>query len=104
MGVPGATGAGEFFAALSPAPAPAKPGKELRGPNLRLELNIESHIGESVVVVINFDLVENVGIERKVVGPVAGFEKGIHIHDECDPVGMVITYKRIKVCDVCGVV
>jgi len=62
--------------ALIPAPAPAKAGKELRGPNLCLELNVEGYVGESVVVVIDLDLIENVGIEGKVVGRVAGFEEG----------------------------
>ena len=104
MAVPGATGAGEFLGALIPLPAPAKPGKELRGPDLCLELNVEGHIRIGVVIVIDLDLVENVGIEGKVIGPVAGFEEWIHIHDERDSIGMVVTDKRVKVCDVCCVV
>jgi hypothetical protein len=56
------------------------------------------------VIVIDPDLVEDVGIEGKVIGPVAGFEEGIHIHDECDPIGMVVTDKRVEVCDVCRVI
>ena len=102
--MPGATGAGEFFGALIPAAGAGKAGKELGSPNLCLELNVEGHIGECVVIVIDLDLVENVGIEGKVIGPVAGFEEGIHIHDECDPIGMVVTDKRVEVCDICCVV
>ena len=81
-----------------------EPGKQLRSPNLCLELNVEGQIGKSVVIVIDLDLVKNVGIEGKEIGPVAGFEEGIHIHDECDPIGMVVTDKRVEVCDVCCVV
>jgi hypothetical protein len=56
------------------------------------------------VVVVDFDLVEDVGIEGKVIRPVAGFEEWIHIHDECDSIRMVVTDKRVEVCDVCCVV
>jgi hypothetical protein len=52
------------------------------------------------MVVVDLDLIQNVGIERKVVGPVAGFEEGIHVHDERDPVRMVVADKGIEVCDV----
>jgi hypothetical protein len=67
---------------------------------LCLESNVECQVSESVVIVIDLDLVENVGIEGKVIGPVTGFEEGIHIHDECNPIGMVVADKRVEVCDV----
>jgi hypothetical protein len=69
-----------------------------------LEANVEGHIGQSVVVVVDLDLVENVWIEGKVIGPVAGLEKGIHIHDECDPIWMVVADERVKVCDISCVI
>ena len=81
-----------------------EPGKQLRSPNFCLELNGKGHIGQSIVIVVDLDLVENVGIERKVIGSVAGFEKGIHIHDEGDPIRMVVADKRVEVGDICCVV
>ena len=86
--MPGATD-GELAGALIPDPAQAKASEKAWVANDGLEPELKSNVGQDVVVVVDLHLVENFGIEWKVVGSVAGLQEGIDVHHKRDAVRMI---------------
>ncbi len=69
-----------------------------------LEPELESHVGERIVVVVDLDFVNDGRVKGEVVGSVAWLQERIDIHYECDAIWMVVADKRVEIGDVSGVI
>src|SRR5262249_24389313 len=79
-------------------------GKQAGLANLRVETKLEGDVLFSILVVVNFHFVENVGIEGEIVRAVGGFKERIDIQNHGDPVRMVKADERVPIGHVGGAV
>src|SRR5579863_1294460 len=56
-----------------------KAGENIRHADFRLETELESDIRNSVAIVVDMHFIENVGIERKIIGSVGGFQEPVDV-------------------------
>ena len=103
IGVPGGTGAGEFAGALMPAAGADVGLEDARQALFSLEAKLEDHVGHGVVVVVDLQLVQNLRVERKPIGPVCRFEQRIDAQDHRDvgsSVGTAVADEGVEIGDV----
>ena len=53
--------------------------KKIRLADLGVKAELEGHVGNAVLVVVNQHLVEHTRIEGEIVGPVGGFEQRVYV-------------------------
>ena len=83
---------------------PTKPVKTPGWRISRVEAELETDVGFSILVVVDVHYIANVGIEGKVVGSVGGLEKAVDVEDHGDAVGMIVADKGVPVSHVRAVV
>jgi hypothetical protein len=71
---------------------------------LGLEAELQGDVGDRVVVVVDLHLVEDLGIEGKVVRAVGRLEQGIHRQDHGQLGRVVVADERVPVGDVGGAI
>jgi hypothetical protein len=76
--------------------------EEIRQPLFRFEAELKRDVRDGIVVVVDVDLVEDLGIEREPIGPVRGFEQRVDAEDKRHARQRVpvVAAKRIYVGDI----
>ena len=102
IGVPGATGGGELAGAFTPLRHAGIHLEQVGQALLGREPELENDVLKRVVVVVDFDLVQDVRVEWELVGAVGWLQERIDAENERDlrGVGWVIADERVEIGDV----
>ncbi len=72
--------------------------------NVSLEAELKDDICPRIMIVVDFDLIHNRWVERKIVRPIAGLKKWVDVQDKGDAIWMIVADKRIEIGDISGVI
>src|SRR5450755_4701398 len=77
-----------------------KSGEDPGQLNLGCETKLERDVRHPVLIVVDFHFVQDIGIERKIVGPVGRLKEGIDVENHGDAIRMVVAYERVPIGNV----
>ena len=87
-----------------PGEAADKSGKQLGVADLSCEAELEGHIRNSILIVVDKHLIDHVVIEGEIVRPVGRLKKRVNVQNEGDVVRIIVADKGVPVGDIRGTV